>query len=66
MEGELKGHKAEAAALWKSHTLAVEQESKSHMLSMEEKQSNFLMQLGLVRDSVPLTTETRCFKRNGL
>lgn len=52
VEGELKGHKAETAALWESHTKAVAQESKSHVLSVEEKQSGFLMQLGLLEAEV--------------
>lgn len=56
MEGELRGHKAETAALWESHTKAAAQEKKSHMEYVEEKQSSFLMQLGTVRDSVLLIT----------
>ncbi|XP_045132558.1 uncharacterized protein LOC123516893 isoform X3 [Portunus trituberculatus] len=52
VEGKLKEHKAETAALWESHTKAAALDTKTHMLSVNEQQQDFLKQVGLLRAEV--------------
>ncbi|XP_063865752.1 uncharacterized protein LOC135103434 isoform X4 [Scylla paramamosain] len=64
VEGELKEHKAETAALWESHTKAAALDTETRMLSVKEEQEDFLKQVGLLgaevarlQDSMKATLE---------
>ncbi|KAG0715750.1 SUN domain-containing protein 1 [Chionoecetes opilio] len=48
VEGELRGHKAEAAALWASHAKAAALEAETQVLFVKEQQQDFLTQLELL------------------